>query len=48
MLLRPRSVMQNTHSASVQSDDNNDELVNTRGIIKACVCYFIKFLFFTK
>ena len=32
MLLRSRSVMQNTPK---QSDDNNDELVNTiRGIIK--------------
>ena len=35
MLLRSRSVMQNTHTTSVQSDDNNDELVNTvRGNIK--------------
>ena len=30
MSLRSRSVMQNTHTTSVQSDDdNNDELVNT-------------------
>ena len=36
MSLRSRSVMQNTHTTSVQSDDdNNDELVNTvRGNIK--------------
>ena len=35
MSLRFRSVMQNTPTTSVQSDDNNDELVNTiRGIIK--------------
>ena len=35
MSLRYRSVMQNTSTTSVQSDDNNDELVNTiRGIIK--------------
>ena len=35
MSLRSRSVMQNTHTNSVQSDDNNDELVNTvRGNIK--------------
>ena len=35
MSLKSRSVMQNTPTTSVQSDDNNDELVNTiRGIIK--------------
>ena len=35
MSLRSRSVMQNTRTTSVQSDDNNDELVNTiRSIIK--------------
>ena len=35
MSLRSRSVMQNTPTTSVESDDNDDELVNTiRGIIK--------------
>ena len=35
MSLRSTSVMQNTPTTSVQSHDNNDELVNTiRGIIK--------------
>ena len=35
MSLRSRSVMQNTATTSVQSHDNNDELINTiRGIIK--------------
>ena len=35
MSLRSRSVMQNTPTTSVQSHDNNDELINTiRGIIK--------------
>ena len=35
MSLRSSSVMQNTPTTSVQSDDNNDELVNTiRNIIK--------------
>ena len=34
-MLRSRSVMQNTPTTSVQSDDDNGELVNTiRGIIK--------------
>ena len=31
--MRSRSVMQNTPTTSVQSDDNNDEFVNI-GIIK--------------
>ena len=35
MSLRCRSVMQNTPTTSVQSHNNNDELVSTiRGIIK--------------
>ena len=35
MLLRSRSAMQNTPTTSLQSDDNNDELVNTiRDIIE--------------
>ena len=34
-MLRSRSVMQNTPTTSVQSDDDNGELANTiRGIIK--------------
>ena len=35
MSFRSRSIMQNTPTTSIQSDDNNNELVNTiRGIIK--------------
>ena len=35
MSLRSRSIMQNTPTTSIRSDDNNNELVNTiRGIIK--------------
>ena len=33
MSFRSRSVMQNTPTTSIQSDDNNNELVNTIGVL---------------